>query len=102
VHALLGIGDFNALSAILLQARVGKASRSKTSLPPRLKLSKPFWRFRDTSAKPEKGFYLAVQDLKPDRQFLVNSGSERYPMTGDLRPSVWPKWPRCLAIFNRV
>lgn len=63
VHALLGIGDFNALSAILLQARVGKASRSKTSLPPRLAAPFPvsiaprlarksisFWRFRDTAA----------------------------------------------------
>jgi len=36
------------------------------------------------AAKPEKGFYLAVRDLKPDRQFLVNSGCERYPMTEGL------------------
>jgi hypothetical protein len=45
------------------------------------------WAFdikRSRSAKPERGFYLAVQDLKPDRQFLVNSGSERYPMTHGL------------------
>jgi predicted AAA+ superfamily ATPase len=42
------------------------------------------WAFdikRSLSAKPEKGFYLAVQDLKPDRQFLVNSGSQRYPIS---------------------
>ena len=42
------------------------------------------WAFdikRSRSAKPEKGFCLALQDLKPDRQFLVNSGSERHPMT---------------------
>jgi hypothetical protein len=41
------------------------------------------WAFdikRSRPAKPEKGFCLAVEDLKPDRQFLVNSGNERYPM----------------------
>jgi predicted AAA+ superfamily ATPase len=45
------------------------------------------WAFdikRSRSANPEKGFYLAVQDLKPDRQFLVNSGDERYPMRDGL------------------
>ena len=45
------------------------------------------WAFdikRGRSAKPEKGFYLAVEDLKPVRQFLVNSGDERYPIAGGL------------------
>jgi len=28
----------------------------------------------------QESFYLAVGDLKPDCQSLVNSGSERYPM----------------------
>ena len=40
---------------------------------------------RSRSATPEKGFYSAWQDiLKPDRQFLVNSGNDRYPITKEL------------------
>jgi predicted AAA+ superfamily ATPase len=33
---------------------------------------------RGLSARPEKGFFIACEDLKPDRRFLVNSGNERY------------------------
>ena len=32
---------------------------------------------RGLSARPEKGFFLACEDLKPKRRFLVNSGTER-------------------------
>jgi hypothetical protein len=32
----------------------------------------------------EKGFHLAVQDLKADRQSVVNSGSARYPISSRL------------------
>lgn len=35
---------------------------------------------RSPSAKPEKGFFLACEDLKPQHRFLVNSGVERYPI----------------------
>jgi hypothetical protein len=45
------------------------------------------WAFdikRGLSAKPEKGFYIACGDLKPHRQFLVNSGRERYPIAPGL------------------
>jgi len=35
---------------------------------------------RSLSAKPGKGFYIACEDLKPDRRFLVNAGSDRYPI----------------------
>jgi hypothetical protein len=40
------------------------------------------WAFdikRAVSARPEKGFYLACEDLKPNRRILVNSGGDRYP-----------------------
>jgi uncharacterized protein len=33
---------------------------------------------RGVSARPEKGFYVACDDLKPVRRFVVNSGEERY------------------------
>lgn len=32
------------------------------------------------SARPEKGFYIACDDLKVTRRFVVNSGTERYPI----------------------
>jgi predicted AAA+ superfamily ATPase len=35
---------------------------------------------RSLTGRPEKGFYIACQDLKPDRQFVVNSGLEPYPI----------------------
>ena len=35
---------------------------------------------RSLSGRPEKGFYIACQDLKPDKQFVVNSGLEPYPI----------------------
>ena len=41
------------------------------------------WAFeikRSLSARPEKGFYQACRDLKPDRKFLVNAGVDRYPI----------------------
>lgn len=31
-------------------------------------------------AKPEKGFYQAIEDLKPNKSFVVYGGSERYPI----------------------
>lgn len=38
---------------------------------------------RGLTARPEKGFHLACDDIKPERRFLVYSGSERYPATAD-------------------
>lgn len=39
---------------------------------------------RSPSAKPEKGFHLACEDLKPQHRFLVNFGGERYPISPGL------------------
>jgi uncharacterized protein len=38
---------------------------------------------RGLTARPEKGFHQACEDVKPDRRFLVSSGSDRYPATAD-------------------
>ena len=35
---------------------------------------------RSLSGRPEKGFYIACEDLKPDRRLLVNAGQSRYPL----------------------
>lgn len=32
------------------------------------------------SGRPEKGFYIASEDLQPDRRFVVNAGLEEYPI----------------------
>jgi predicted AAA+ superfamily ATPase len=36
------------------------------------------------SARPEKGFHIACEDLQPARRFIVHSGTDRYPVRGDL------------------
>ena len=108
VHALLGVGDYLALAghpvagaswegfAIenLIAAAPGRTTASfyRSAAGAEIDLVLEIlghgrWAFdikRSRQGKPEKGFYVAVQDLKPDRQFLVNSGSERYPITGAL------------------
>jgi len=38
---------------------------------------------RGLTARPEKGFHQACEDIKPDRRFLVYSGADRYPATAD-------------------
>jgi hypothetical protein len=39
---------------------------------------------RSLSGRPEKGFYIACQDLKPDRRFVVNAGSGQYPIDAEI------------------
>lgn len=39
---------------------------------------------RGLSAKPERGFYQAVEDIKPVRAFLVHAGDDRYPISKDI------------------
>jgi predicted AAA+ superfamily ATPase len=34
---------------------------------------------RGLAAKVEKGFHIAIEDLQPDKAFVVYSGAERYP-----------------------
>jgi uncharacterized protein len=35
---------------------------------------------RGNLARPEKGFFIACQDLKPKRRFVVNAGQQRFPI----------------------
>ncbi len=35
---------------------------------------------RGLSARPGKGFYLACEDLKPQRRMIVHAGNDRYPL----------------------
>lgn len=35
---------------------------------------------RSLSARPEKGFHLACEDLLPERRYVVNSGMTEYPI----------------------
>jgi predicted AAA+ superfamily ATPase len=35
-------------------------------------------------SRPEKGFHIACQDLKPARRFLVNAGDDRYPVSPEI------------------
>jgi len=39
---------------------------------------------RGLTAKPARGFYHALEDLKPARAFVVYSGDERYPLSQDI------------------
>lgn len=108
VHALLGIADHNALLghpvagaswegfAIenLIAAAPPRAKpafyRTATGAEIDLILDIPGhgrWAFeikRSPSAKPAKGFYVATEDLKPERQFLVHSGDAPYPISPGL------------------
>jgi hypothetical protein len=104
VHALLGIAGYDALSGhpvagaswegFVVENLIGVAPaltlasfyRTAAGAEIDLLLEIPghgLWAFdikRSPAAKPEKGFYLACEDLKPSRQFLVHSGRDRYPI----------------------
>jgi predicted AAA+ superfamily ATPase len=104
VHALLGLVDYNAVSGHpvagssweglvienLLSAAPARTMpsfyRTAAGAEIDLLLEIPghgLWAFDiklALSGRPEKGFYLATQDTKPDRQFLINLGKERYPI----------------------
>jgi len=42
----------------------------------------------------EKGFYSALEDIKPDQSFVVTAGAERYPVTPDTDAISLPKLAR--------
>jgi len=105
VHALLGIGDYNLLSGHpvfglswegfvienLLSASPDrtKASFYRTSAGAEMDLILELpggknWTVEVKSGlepKLQKGFYNALEDIKPDRSFVVYAGSGRYPVT---------------------
>ncbi|EQD27463.1 AAA family ATPase [mine drainage metagenome] len=107
VHALLGIKTYNDLAGHpvagaswegfvlenLLQAApersVASFYRTAAGAEIDLLLEIPghgLWAIeikRSLAGRPEKGFYVACQDLKPDRRFVVNAGSGSYPIDAE-------------------
>lgn len=104
VHALLNIGDYEALlghpvsgpswEGFVMESLIAAAPPQTVPLFYRtaagaeidLLLEMPkhgLWAIeikRGLMTRPAKGFFLACEDLKPKRQFVVNSGAERYPV----------------------
>ncbi|OGO96418.1 MAG: ATPase [Coxiella sp. RIFCSPHIGHO2_12_FULL_44_14] len=39
---------------------------------------------RGLTAKPERGFYHAIEDLKPTKAFVVYSGNDRFPLSKEI------------------
>jgi predicted AAA+ superfamily ATPase len=104
-HALLNLADYNQLSGhpvfgaswegfvienllSVAPART-KASFYRTSAGAEVDLILEFpggetWAIEIKSGlgpKLEKGFHNAIEDIKPDRSFVVYAGSDRYPVT---------------------
>lgn len=104
LHALLGLGDFNALAghpvvgmsweghvienllAVAPERTLASFYRTAAGAEVDLLLDFPNgdrWAIEvklGTAPKPERGFYQALKDLNPDQSFVVYSGQERYPM----------------------
>jgi hypothetical protein len=105
VHALLNIGDLESLlgnpvvgaswEGFVIENLVAAAPpraaplfyRAATGAEIDLVLEIPghgLWAIeikRGLSARPEKGFFIACEDLRPARRFVVNAGTERYPIS---------------------
>ena len=108
VHALLGVGSYNALSGhpvvgeswegfvienLLAAAPMDTlASFYRTSAGAEIDLvlevpGHGLWAIeikRSLAARPAKGFHIACEDLKPEKRFLVNAGADRYPAGKDI------------------
>jgi predicted AAA+ superfamily ATPase len=108
VHALLGIKTYNDLAGHpvagaswegfvienLIQAAPERtvASFYRTSAGAEIDLlleipGQGLWAIeikRSLAGRPEKGFYIASEDLKPDRRFLVNAGSGHYSIDAEI------------------
>jgi hypothetical protein len=55
---------------------------------------------RSLSGRPEKGFYIACRDLKPDKQFVVNAGLEQYPIDAETVAIGVPALARMLSALT--
>ncbi|MEO5922450.1 MAG: ATP-binding protein [Bryobacteraceae bacterium] len=108
VHALLRIPDFEALAGhpvvgtswegMVIETLIAAAPertvvsyyRTAAGAEIDLLLDIPghgLWAIdvkRGLSPKPQRGFHNAVEDVKPQRQFLVYSGETRFPITEQL------------------
>jgi predicted AAA+ superfamily ATPase len=122
VHALLGIGDYNAVAGhpVVGASWEGFVMENLlAAVPPRTTAS-----FYRTSAGAEidlvlelpgrhgtwaieikrglgvalaKGFHIARADLQPARSFVVYSGNERYPLSEDVEAIGLPEMARMLG-----
>jgi predicted AAA+ superfamily ATPase len=106
LHALLGIGDTNelaghpvvgkswegfAIESLLAAAPeraqagfYGTAAGAEIDLVLELGGKHGLWAIEiklGLTAKPERGFYNSLKDLKPKKAFVVHSGNDRYPLT---------------------
>jgi uncharacterized protein len=104
-HALLGIADYNQLSGhpVFGSGWEGFVIENLLSVAP-TRTSASFYRTAagaeidlvldlpggkrwaieiksGLATRLEKGFYNALEDIKPDRSFVVYAGSDRYPVT---------------------
>ncbi|MCP4414912.1 MAG: ATP-binding protein [Gammaproteobacteria bacterium] len=125
LHALLGIKDFNNLSGHpvvgaswegfvienLLTAVPDRtlASFYRTSAGTEIDLvlelpgTSETWVIeikRGLSAKLQKGFYLALDDVQPDKSFVVYSGEDRYPLSEDIEAISISEMAHVLMDFN--
>jgi hypothetical protein len=121
VHALLGLRTFNDLAghpvagaswegfvienllAAAPERTVASFYRTAAGAEIDLLLEIPghgLWAIevkRSLSGRPEKGFYIACHDLKPDKQFVVNAGLEQYPIDADTVAISVPALARMLS-----
>lgn len=106
LHALLGIGDMNelaghpvvgkswegfAIESLLAAAPeraqagfYGTAAGAEIDLVLELGGKHGLWAIEiklGLTAKPERGFYNSLEDLKPKKAFVVHSGNDRYPLS---------------------
>ena len=108
MHALLGIADFESLlshpilgmsfEGFVIENILGNipnhvtSSFYRTSAGAEIDLllsfgMKELWAIeikRSTTPKLEKGFYIACDDLKPQRRFIIYSGGEHYSISDDI------------------
>lgn len=57
---------------------------------------------RGLTPKVEKGFHIAVEDLKPTKTFVVYSGAERYPKGGGIEAISVRELARELALLRSL
>ena len=124
VHALLGLRTFNDLSghpvagsswegfvienllAAAPERTVASFYRTAAGAEIDLLLEIPghgLWAIevkRSLSGRPEKGFYIACNDVKPNRQFVVNAGLERYPIDANTTAIGVPALVQMLSALN--
>jgi hypothetical protein len=121
VHALLGVGDketllshpvvgaswegfvIENLLAVVPEGAQGHFYRTSGGAEIDLVLSFSDGRLwaveikRSLSPHPEKGFYVACEDLKPERKFVVYPGDENFPLGNDTQAMPLQAIARLLA-----